>query len=38
MIRTVVHLDDGSLLLLFREAGRLVRVQYVPASVAGYYV
>lgn len=38
MIRQVVPLDDGSLLLLYREGTRLVRVQYVSASVAHYYL
>lgn len=38
MIRQVITLDDGGLLLLYREGRRLVRVQYVAASVAAYYV
>lgn len=38
MTRQVVTLDDGSLLLVFREGRRLVRVQYVAASVAHYYL
>lgn len=37
MTKNIVTLSDGGLLIFTRDRGRLVRVQYVAASVAHYY-
>lgn len=38
MNESIVKLDDGSLLIFIRQDRKLVRVRFIPAAVAYYYL